>query len=54
VILFTLAANFLRTLKLRVPAPGRAPSAPEGMEAAQGAFELEVSASAADADAKTA
>jgi general nucleoside transport system permease protein len=54
VILFSLAANFLRTLKLRVPSPGRAPAAPLGAEAEQEAFEVEVSASgasAADADA---
>lgn len=52
VVLFTLAANFLRTVKLRFPGPGRKPGAPDGVEAVQEAFEVEVSASA-DGDTTT-
>lgn len=48
IILFSLAANFLRTLKIRIPSPGRPPARAEGMEASQTAFQAEVSTAAAD------
>lgn len=46
IILFTLAANFLRTLKIRIPGLGRKPATPEGAEAVQTEFEAEVDANA--------
>jgi simple sugar transport system permease protein len=45
VVLFTLAANFLRTIKLRFPTPGRTLQGPTSIEAEQTAFEVEASAS---------
>ena len=50
IILFSLAANFLRTLKIRIPSPGRPPEKAAGMEATQDALQAEVSAAAADVD----
>ena len=50
IILFSLAANFLRTLKIRIPSPGRPPATAEGMEASQTALQAEVSAAAADVE----
>jgi ABC-type uncharacterized transport system permease subunit len=47
VILFSLAANFLRSLKLRLPSLGREPAKPDGMEAAQAALQAEVGSTAA-------
>jgi ABC-type uncharacterized transport system permease subunit len=53
VILFSLAANFLRTLKLRLPSLGREPAKPDGMEASQAALQAEVgSAAAAEGDGR--
>lgn len=52
VILFSLAANFLRTLKLRLPGPGRRPSSPGGTEAVQSEFETEVSSAATEIEGK--
>ena len=48
VILFTLAANFLRTLKLRIPGPGRKAAEAQGAEAVQDEVQAEVSSAAAD------
>lgn len=52
VILFSLAANFLRTLKLRLPGPGRKVAEPSGEEAVQDEFQAEVSSAATDIDGK--
>jgi general nucleoside transport system permease protein len=48
VILFSLAANFLRTLKLRLPAPGRKVAEASGEEAVQDEFQTEVSSAATE------
>lgn len=50
IILFSLAANFLRNLKIRIPSLGRRPAKAEGVEAAQAALQSEVSTAAADVD----
>lgn len=52
VILFSLAANFLRTLKLRLPGPGRRPATPQGAEAVQTKFDAEVSSAAPEIEGK--
>lgn len=52
IILFTLAANFLRTLKLRLPGPGRRPATPDGVEAVQTKVEAEVTAEASEIEGK--
>jgi general nucleoside transport system permease protein len=48
VILFSLAANFLRTLKLRIPGPGRRAAEAQGEEAVQAEVQAEVSADATE------
>ncbi len=48
IILFTLAANFLRTLKIRIPGPGRKVAEPQGEEAVQDEFQTEVSSAATE------
>ncbi|HEV8193774.1 MAG TPA: ABC transporter permease, partial [Ktedonobacterales bacterium] len=48
IILFTLAANFLRTLKLRLPGPGRKVAEAQGEEAVQDEFQAEVSSAATE------
>lgn len=50
IILFSLAANFLRTLKIRIPSLGRPPEKATGMEATQAAVQAEISAAGPDAD----
>jgi ABC-type uncharacterized transport system permease subunit len=52
IILFTLAANFLRTLKLRLPGPGRRVAEAQGEEAVQDEFQAEVSAAATEIEGK--
>jgi simple sugar transport system permease protein len=48
VILFSLAANFLRSLKLRLPGPGRKVAEASGEEAVQDEFQSEVSSAATE------
>ncbi|MGZ3667487.1 MAG: ABC transporter permease, partial [Ktedonobacterales bacterium] len=50
IILFSLAANFLRTLKIRIPSPGRPPEKAEGMEVTQTALEAEVAEAGSDVE----
>lgn len=52
VILFSLAANFLRTLKLRLPGPGRKVAEASGEEAVQDEFQAEVSSATTDIEGK--
>jgi general nucleoside transport system permease protein len=52
IILFTLAANFLRTLKLRLPGPGRRLNGPSDEAAMQDEVQAEVSSSAPEIDGK--
>ena len=52
VILFSLAANFLRSLKLRLPGPGRKVAEASGEEAVQNEFQAEVSSAATDIEGK--
>ena len=52
IILFSLAANFLRTLKLRLPGPGRRLNGASGEEAVQEEFQSEVSSNATDIEGK--
>ncbi|HKW20271.1 MAG TPA: ABC transporter permease [Ktedonobacterales bacterium] len=52
VILFSLAANFLRTLKLRLPGPGRKVAEASGEEVVQDEFQAEVSSAATDIEGK--
>ncbi|HKW23104.1 MAG TPA: ABC transporter permease [Ktedonobacterales bacterium] len=52
VILFSLAANFLRTLKLRLPGPGRKVAEASGEEAVQDEFQAEVNSAATDIEGK--
>jgi ABC-type uncharacterized transport system permease subunit len=48
IILFTLAANFLRTLKLRIPGPGRRVAEAQGDEAVQDEVQTEVTSAATE------
>jgi general nucleoside transport system permease protein len=50
IILFSLAANFLRTLKIRIPSPGRPLAKSESMEPAEAAIQAEVSAAGSDVE----
>lgn len=52
VILFSLAANFLRTLKLRLPGSGRQVDGASGQNAAEDEFQAEVSSSSAEIEGK--
>lgn len=52
IILFTLAANFLRTLHLRIPGLGRKVAEPTGGEAVQDEVQAEVSSAATEIEGK--
>jgi general nucleoside transport system permease protein len=52
IILFTLAANFLRTLRLRIPGLGRKPAEAQGAEAVQDEVQAEISAAATEIEGK--
>ena len=53
IILFSLAANFLRTLKVRLPGLGRRVGEALGEEAVQDEFQAEVSSNATDIEGKS-